>query len=352
MMSSTNKPVLKIANIILLLVNLATVSWSSLSFTQYARIGEEFFESDKSEHDEASGMDIAPDGSHLVAVSDSGNLFFINLRDYTSGHCMVDLDYDSVVNGKIHRTDLEGIAIDPTKWEEDDKQAYVVFERSDDEEPYLFKIKYEYEIDASGEATCSAHAVDAVSLVGAIPSLTTSNGIESLTYIKTIDDGISIFYAGVQDTGKLYKITSEGNSYNDCCYEPYEGKDDLSALNYDGTYLWAFYGDRDEIVMMMDTENGLCTVETYDIPEADGWDKEGIVVDSTRNLMYMAVDETSDYPSIVAVYNMTYPDTPSCDSSSNIGRSCDASLVCRGASTTSNSPNQSSWRLFQLRQPH
>lgn len=118
---------------------------------------------------------------------------------------------------------------------------------------------------------------------------------------------------------------------NDCCYEPYQGKDDLSALNYDGTYLWAFYGDRDEIVMMMDTENGLCTVETFDSPEA--------------------VDETSDYPSIVAVYNMTYPDNPSCDSSSNIGRSCDASEVCKGASTTSNSPSQSSWRLFQLRQP-
>lgn len=68
-MPSTNKPLLKIVNIILLLVNLVTVSSSSLSFTQYARIGEEFFESDTSEHDEASGMDIAPDGSHLVAVS-------------------------------------------------------------------------------------------------------------------------------------------------------------------------------------------------------------------------------------------------------------------------------------------
>ena len=353
-MTSTNKPLLKIANIILLLVNLVTVSSSSLSFTQYARIGEEFFETDPdNEHDEASGMDIAPDGSHLVAVSDSGNLFFLNLNDYTSGHCMVDLDYDSVVNGKVDRTDLEGVAIDPTKWKVDDKEVYVVFEGSDDddEEPYLFKIKYEYEIDASGEATCSAYAVDAVSLLGAIPSLTTGNGIESLTYIETTDDDITVFYAGVQDTGKLYKITSEGNSYNDCCYEPYQGKDDLSALNYDGTYLWAFYGDRDEIVMMMDTENGLCTVETYDIPEADGWDKEGIVIDSTRNLMYMAVDETSDYPSIVAVYNMTYPDNPSCDSSTNIGRSCDASEVCRGASTTSSSPTQSSWRLFQLRQP-
>jgi len=253
--------------------------------------------------------------------------------------------YDSIVYGKIDRTDLEGVAIDPTKWKEDDKQAYVVFEGSDDEEPYLFKIKYEYEIDAtSGEATCSAHAVEGeeVSLVGAIPSLTTGNGIESLTYIETTDDGITAFYTGVQDTG---------NSYNDCCYEPYQGKDDLSALNYDGTYLWAFYGDRDEIVMMMDSESGLCTVETYDIPEADGWDKEGIVVDSTQNLMYMAVDETSDYPSIVAVYNVTYPDNPSCDSSTNIGRSCDASEVCRGASTTSRSPTQSSWRLFQLRQP-
>lgn len=275
-----------------------------------------------------------------MAVSDSGNLFFLNLLgDYTSGHCMVDLDYDSVVDG---RTDLEGVAIDPTKWKDDDKEAYVVFEGSDDEEPYLFKIKYEYDIDStSGEASCSAFAVDGeeVSLVGAIPSLTTGNGIESLTYIETTDDGISVFYAGVQDTGKLYKITSEGSSYNDCCYEPYEGKDDLSALNYDGTYLWAFYGDRDEIVMMMDTENGLCTVETYDIPEADGWDKEGIVVDSTRNLMYMAVDETSNDPSIVAVYNMTYPDNPSC---SNIGRSCGLfGDVCRGASTTSNSPTQS-----------
>lgn len=168
----------------------------------------------ESEHDEASGMDIAPDGSHLVAVSDSGNLFFLNLADYTSGHCMVDLDYDSIVYGKIDRTDLEGVAIDPTKWKEDDKQAYVVFEGSDDEEPYLFKIKYEYEIDAtSGEATCSAHAVEGeeVSLVGAIPSLTTGNGIESLTYIETTDDGITVFYTGVQDTGKLYKITSEGN---------------------------------------------------------------------------------------------------------------------------------------------
>lgn len=75
-MSSTNKPLLKIANIILLLVNLATVSSSHRYHLLSTLVS-------------VKSIPIAPDGSHLVAV----NLFFLNLADYTSGHCMVDLDY-------------------------------------------------------------------------------------------------------------------------------------------------------------------------------------------------------------------------------------------------------------------
>ena len=43
----------------------------------YAFIGKEFFEDNMD--NEASGIDMAPDGSHLVVASDDGKIFFLNL---------------------------------------------------------------------------------------------------------------------------------------------------------------------------------------------------------------------------------------------------------------------------------
>ena len=57
-------------------------------FTFYGLIGDTPF---LNENPEASGLALAPDSTHLAGVTDSGRIFFINLDDYTSGHCSVDV---------------------------------------------------------------------------------------------------------------------------------------------------------------------------------------------------------------------------------------------------------------------
>ena len=45
-------------------------------------IGNQFFNNERS--NEASGLALAPDKSHLIVVSDNGKIFFLNLLDYTT----------------------------------------------------------------------------------------------------------------------------------------------------------------------------------------------------------------------------------------------------------------------------
>jgi len=41
-------------------------------------------------------------------------------------------------------TDFEGVAIVNTEWSQNNKIAYLVHEGSDDDRPYLYKIRYTY----------------------------------------------------------------------------------------------------------------------------------------------------------------------------------------------------------------
>ena len=282
-------------------------------FTFYSFIAEDFLRDERS--NEASGAELSPDGTHLIVVSDNGKVFFLNLLDYKSGHCMVDLDKNDDIDGM---TDFEGVAIDHNDWSPNNMQAYIVHEGSKDEEPYLFKIKYTYD---STLGTCSIDVIDSTSLYWALPCLTDSNGIESLTW-KEGTTKPAQFYAGLQDTGKLYEISSDGTG-NGRCHDGGLGVDDLSASSYDGRYLWSFYGETGKIVVI-DPERNDCTLATYDMPSE--YDKEGLTLDKERGLAYVAVDETGgNNPSLVAVHNFTYPqnlETATCIKSGSNMRVC------------------------------
>mmetsp|Transcript_3864 Transcript_3864/g.8618 ORF Transcript_3864/g.8618 Transcript_3864/m.8618 type:complete len:257 (+) Transcript_3864:3775-4545(+) len=222
---------------------------------------------------------------------------------------MVDLSDDDIIDS---RDDFEGIAIDPNTWTPQDDgnmYAYVVHEGSDDEEPYLFKIKYTYDSNAG---TCSASVVESESksLFGAIPCLTGSNGIESLS-LKTQSSSTdpAVFFVGIQDTGKVYEITSDGLSKGpDYCYEGgLPGVNDFSSSSYDGKYLWSFHGEENKIVVIDPIRD--CPLATYDMAfQMMDKDKEGFTFDVENGLIYVAFDEGGGRdPIVVAAINFTYP---------------------------------------------
>lgn len=219
--------------------------------------------------------------------------------DYSRGHCGVDLGNNPDIRKRL---DFEGVAIDRTIWSPDNMQAYIVYEGSSEDEPLLFKIRYTYD---SSVGSCSVAVGDTVSLFHALPCLPGSNGIESLTWKETNRNGVATFFVGVQDTGKVYEVTSEGKSNGGRCYDRGLGMTDLSASSYDGKYLWSFYGERGELTVI-DPSRENCQLPVYDV-FSPTWDKEGIVIDFQRGNMYVAVDEGEDDPSFVAVYNFTYP---------------------------------------------
>jgi hypothetical protein len=83
--------------------------------------------------------------------------------------------------------------------------AYVIHEGADNDEPYLYKISYEFDPDAD-PPFCSASVVDSKSLYGAIPCLETSNGVESLG-LKSASSStdLAVFIVGVQNTSLLLR---------------------------------------------------------------------------------------------------------------------------------------------------
>jgi len=285
-----------------------------ISFKSF--IGNQFFNDERS--NEASGLALAPDKSHLIVVSDNGKIFFLNLLDYNSGHCV--WENDDIFNDN---TDFEGVAIVNTEWSQNDKIAYLVHEGGDDDRPYLYKIRYTYNPNLD---SCSVELVESHSLRGALPCLTTSDGIESLTW-KVGTSNPAVFYVGIQDTGRVYDITSDGSSNGDVCFESGIGRDDISGSYHDGTYLWSVFGEEGELAVI-DPARGGCTLAVIDIPTQ--WDTEGLVIDFENDLMYLAVDEQggSD-PSIVAVYDFTYNvDNKECISNMMPRRSCTGFRLC------------------------
>lgn len=286
-----------------------------ISFKSF--IGGQFFNDERS--NEASGLALAPDKSHLIVVSDNGKIFFLNLLDYNSGHCV--WEDDDVFNDN---TDFEGVAIVPNEWSQNNKIAYLIHEGADDDRPYLYKIGYTYNSDLG---SCSVQLVESYSLRGALPCLTTSDGIESLTW-KVGTSNPAVFYVGVEDTGRIYEITSDGNSNGDVCFDGGMGRDGISSLVHDGTYLWSVFGEDGKLAVIDPARDG-CTLAVIDIPR-QGWDTEGLVIDFENNLMYRAVDEGGDSdPSIVAVYDFTYNiENKECISDMMPLRSCSGFTLC------------------------
>ena len=159
-----------IVTITSLLSLLATAAAAVSPFAVYDLIGDTTF---LSENPEASGLVLVPDNSHLVGVTDSGRVFFVNLDDYSTGHCSIDATTFITPNNNF-----EGIAIDTTEWSSaGDKYAYLIHEGGNTDEPYLHKIQYTYD---SNSGQCSVTLVKSSTLFGALPCFDTSNGIESL----------------------------------------------------------------------------------------------------------------------------------------------------------------------------
>lgn len=134
----------------------STPKQPTLSFKSF--IGRRFFKDTTS--NEASGLALAPDRSHLIVVSDEGKIFFLNLFDYNSGHCV--WKDDSMFS---YRTDFEGVTIVPNEWSKDDMIAYLVHEGGSSGRPYLFKIRYTFN---SNRGICSVEVIESHSLRGAL----------------------------------------------------------------------------------------------------------------------------------------------------------------------------------------
>ena len=256
-------------------------------FTFYGLIGDTPF---LNENPEASGLALAPDSTHLAGVTDSGRIFFLNLDDYTSGHCSVDV---TAGNNIITPNNFEGIAIDTTEWSSTgDKYAYLIHEGSSTTEPYLHKIKYTYD---SSNGSCSVTLVKSTTLFGALPCFDTSNGIESLSYKETIN-GVAVFSTGVQDAGLMYEITSEGKSNGGCGYD--NGLGGISGEIYDNYgRIWSIDSKQDQIAVIDPSQDG-CTLAIYDIPvESNNFpgdttfplDKEGLSFDFTNGLLIIGL---------------------------------------------------------------
>lgn len=263
---------------------------------------------------EASGIDVAPDGSHLVLVSDDGQIIFLNLRDYGSGHCMLD----SI--GGIDGDDLEGVTIDPTDWSPDDMHAYIVHEGGDDDEPTIYRISYEFD----GDGSCKASAVDSIGLEDALPCMETSNGIESFGLKR--GGNPAVFLVGVQDTGMVYEVTSEGESMGPAsCYDGGMGNTDVSGATYneEHKHLWS-YVESKNMIAVIDTVRD-CPVASWSI--GTGMDEEGLAIDWERGVLYLAVDGQGD-GSVVSAYNFTYP--KGLDECIDTAGSCDSFEVCGG----------------------
>ena len=179
--------------------------------------------------------------------------------------------------------------------------AYLVHEGGSSDRPYLFKIRYTFN---SNRGSCSVEVIESHSLRGALPCLPTSDGIESLTW-KVGTSNPAVFYVGLEDTGRVYEITSKGESNGNVCFDGGIDKDGISSLVHDGKYIWSVFGE-DSKLAVIDPARGGCSLAVIDIPTQD-WDTEGLVIDFENNLMYRAVDEQggSD-PSIVAVYDFVY----------------------------------------------
>ena len=282
-------------------------------FDFFTNVATNFLSDQANTPNEASGLEIAPDGSHLIVVSDEGKIFFLNLLDYESGHCMVDLSSDPGFNSN----NWEAVAIDTGDWDKQNNNmnAYIVHEGSSTDAPILYKIKYTYDI-STNPASCSITKVAEYSLVGATECLTGGNGIESLA-LKNPSDGTNLatFYAGVQDTGKVYEITSTGLSNGQSCYDGGLGVPDVSASSYDDStgYLWSAYSNIHRVTVLDPEVN--CELATYYTGIPSETNKEGLLIDFERNLMYIASDSNGDTPSTVGVYNFTHPDASELDSS-------------------------------------
>ena len=164
-----------------------------------------------------------PDRSHLIVVSDNGKIFFLNLLDYNSGHCTWE-------NNKMFNdnTDFEDVAIVDTEWSRNNKIAYIVHEGGDDDRPYLYKYKVRYTFNSNLGTSCSVQLIESHSLRGALPCLPTSDGIESLTW-KVGTYNPAVFYVGIDDTGRLYEITENGDSNGDVCFDEGIGRDGISG---------------------------------------------------------------------------------------------------------------------------
>lgn len=72
--------------------------------------------------------------------------------------------------------------------------------------------------------------IESHSLRGALPCLPTSDGIESLTW-KVGTSNPAVFYVGLEDTRRVYEITSSGESNGTVCFDGGIGKDGIASIS-------------------------------------------------------------------------------------------------------------------------
>ena len=159
-----------------------------------------------------------------------------------------------------------------TEWSRNNKIAYIVHEGGDDDRPYLYKVRYTFNSNL-GSCSCSVQLIESHSLRGGLPCLPTSDGIESLTW-KVGTYNPAVFYVGIDDTGRLYEITENGDSNGDVCFDGGKGRDGITGTYHDGNYLCSSFGEDGKLAVIDPNQNG-CTLAVIDIPTQD-WDTEGI----------------------------------------------------------------------------
>ena len=291
---------------------------------ELGRIGEAFFAANPTL--EASGLTTVPDSSHLVGVSDSGAIFFLGLGANAGKDCNVPLS--------IAANNFEGVAIDPNLWSTaaaGDKVAYAVHEGSSTEAPYLHKISYTYVPGAgAGVVTCTAEVIESINLYGALPCLPGGNGVESLAYKESsygAEEGVGVFFVGLQDTGVVYEITSSGLANGPTCYDGgLGGVDGISGSFYEETteILWSVYDNQDSFVAINTTKD--CSLLAEGTLQTN---EEGLAIDFATGNMYIASDEgNNNGPSFVSIH--TWLSSTSSD--------CCGDGVCEGSEDCSSCP--------------
>ncbi len=147
---------------------------------------------------------------------------------------------------------------------------------------------------------------------------------------------VHAFLVGLQDSDKgVYEITASGASASSACYDG--GGLDVRGFAYDETnkILWYVSDNDDKLVGYNTVED--CEVAIFDTPSGATTNEEGLAIDFTNSIMYIASDGT-DGTSFVAIYEWPGSGMTDCSQTSDpCGNSmCESTEDCNTCSLDCN----------------